>query len=172
MTERYSFAPGRRLLITDGALEMFCEHRQAESSCPEAGGVLLGRHLLESPDIVIDEATSPQAADRRSRTSFFRSEMHHTAAIRRWEESRGKVAYLGLWHSHPEPVPTPSGTDLNDWRKALRQDLYEGDFLFFIIVGTQEIGCWAGRRWGPFTKITQLRTHPKDDYEPDPQIRL
>lgn len=156
MTQCYFFAGGRRLIITDSVLDTFRKYGQGDPARSEAGGVLLGRHLLESPDIVIDEATLPQTTDRRSRFSFFRSEAHCGIATRRWEESRGKIAYVGLWHSHPEVIPTPSGTDLNDWRQALRQDVYEGDYLFFIIVGTQELGCWSGRRWGPLSKITKL----------------
>lgn len=156
MTQSYFFSRGQRLIIANSVLDTFRKYGQVDPARPEAGGVLLGRHLLESPDIVIDEATLPQITDRRSRYSFFRSETHCSIATRRWEESRGKVAYVGLWHSHPEAFPTPSGTDLNDWRQALRQDVYEGDFLFFIIVGTQELGCWSGRRRGPFSKITKL----------------
>lgn len=161
MTQCYFFSRGRRLLIANCVLETFHKYGQCDPVRPEAGGILLGRHLLESPDMVIDEATPPQASDQRSRFSFFRSEMHNTIATRRWKESGGKIAYLGLWHTHPEAIPTPSRTDLDDWRKALRQDQFEGCCLFFIIVGTRELGCWVGRRSGPFTRFTRLFCQPR-----------
>lgn len=156
MTQRYIFDGGRHLIITDNVLDMLREYGQTEPTHHEAGGILLGRHLIEEPDIVIDEATPPQASDRRSRYAFFRSESHSTLAKQRWENSGGKVAYLGLWHTHPEPTPTPSTTDLADWRKALRHDQYDGAYLFFAIVGTQDLRWWAGRRYGPLSRICPL----------------
>ncbi len=156
MTKRYVFAPGRHLTIAESALATLAGHIQGETSRAEAGGVLLGRHLIDSPDIVIDEATIPQASDRRRRFSFFRSSTHNSIATTRWKESGGKVAYVGLWHSHPEPVPNPSGTDLEDWRKALSRDQFDGDYLFFIILGMTEVGCWVGNRQGSISKLGEM----------------
>lgn len=155
VSKRYIFAPGQLLIIADSALTTFSQHIQLGQSQAESGGVLLGRHLLESPNIVIDEATVPQASDKRRRRWFFRSSKHNSIAAARWKESSGKVAYLGLWHSHPEPIPTPSSTDLNDWHKALAKDQFEGDYLFFIILGQQELGCWVGNKQGAITKLSE-----------------
>lgn len=155
LTKHYLFSHGRRLIIAGSALDTLHQHVQVESSLEEAGGVLLGRHLIESADIIIDEASIPQASDRRSRFSFFRSSKHNSIATARWKESGGKVAYVGLWHSHPEAIPNPSGRDLDDWRKALAKDQFDGDYLFFIILGMQELGCWAGNRQGSIIKLSE-----------------
>jgi hypothetical protein len=61
---------------------------------------------------------------------------------RAWAESRGTCVYLGDWHSHPEPVPHPSYVDEADWRRIVRTAKYGQPFLFFVIVGTDEIGVW------------------------------
>ncbi len=71
----------------------------------EAGGVLLGRHLLDTEDVVVDEVTTPQKSDRRSRFSFFRSKRHNVIAQDRWSEDASTLAYLGSWHTHPERDP-------------------------------------------------------------------
>ncbi len=110
----------------------------------EAGGVLLGRHLVESADLWVDEATVPQRGDRRTRTTFYRSDTHSQLALKRWKESGGTCGHLGLWHTHPEPDPQPSHTDLADWRHALAADRFEGDSLVFLIVGQQQVRCWQG----------------------------
>lgn len=144
----YQVSAGRSLVITDDAIAALRSYAQRRMSQPESGGVLLGRHLLDSDDQVIDEITAPQRADRKYRYSFFRSATHNQLADRRWKQSGGTVAYLGLWHSHPEEVPTPSQTDLRDWKHALAHDRYAGDSLFFVIVGTRELGCWHGQRNG------------------------
>jgi integrative and conjugative element protein (TIGR02256 family) len=113
----------------------------------EAGGVLLGRHLLESPDIVVDEITVPMAGDRRGRSSFYRDHHRHQQAIQNaWQESRGTCAYLGEWHTHPERCPTPSGTDRREWLRKLQADVFDGDGLYFIVVGTSSLRIWEGMK--------------------------
>lgn len=110
----------------------------------EAGGVLLGRHLVDSADLWVDEATVPQRGDRRTRMTFYRSDAHRWLALQRWEESGGICGHLGLWHTHPEPLPQPSHIDFADWRHALAADRFEGDSLVFLIVGQQRLRCWQG----------------------------
>lgn len=124
-----------------GGLNKF---RQTKKTSKEAGGVLLGRILERTGNYIVDEITTPKRTDRRSRYSFYRSKAHHDIALKRWKASGGECLYIGLWHSHPESSPTPSGVDFNDWKKALKNGRYEGDSLFFLIVGTVEIGCWRG----------------------------
>lgn len=150
----FEFAPEKRVILTEAVLEKLRTHVQTSFSAPEAGGALLGRHLRESDDIVIDEVTIPQKQDHQSRFSFFRSSRHSDTAMVRWKESRGRVAYLGLWHTHPEPFPTPSQTDVTDWKNAICKDSFEGEQLFFVIVGTEEVGVWIGLRNFEIRKLT------------------
>ena len=156
MSKMYGFGISRRLIVADSALDILSRHIQLNAISAEAGGILLGRHLLESPDLVIDEATVPQSSDKRRRFSFFRSATHSDIAAARWRESGGKTAYLGLWHTHPEDIPTPSATDIQDWNKALVKDRFDGDMLFFIIIGREELGCWVGNRQGAITKLSEI----------------
>lgn len=149
----FEFAIGRRLVLTSTAIAGMKGHVQHSASAPEAGGVLMGRHLIETDDVVVDEVTTPQEKDRRKRFSFFRSTQHSDVAMEKWKKSQGKVAYLGLWHTHPEKRPSPSKLDMEDWANAIRKDTFQGDHLFFIIVGIAEIGFWAGNRNLEFKKI-------------------
>lgn len=137
-------------------LERMLEHRQENLRQPEAGGVLVGRHLLNDRDIVVDGVTVPQIGDRRKRFSFFRSPQKHQAALDlAWQVSEGTQTYLGEWHTHPEAVPKPSPTDLKDWRRKLRQDTYT-DVLLFVIVGTTELCAWEGTPAGDIMKLRAL----------------
>jgi integrative and conjugative element protein (TIGR02256 family) len=145
-----------RLVIVEHAVAQMTMHAQRYWWQCEAGGALLGRHLLDTKDIVVDEVTTPQKGDRRSRFGFFRSQQHSEVARARWLEEQMSIAYLGLWHTHPEPSPSPSAIDKRDWEKALRSDVYEGDQLFFPIVGTTLIRVWCLSRTGSLRELKEV----------------
>ena len=95
---------------------------------------------------MVDEVTVPQSTDRRTRFSFFRSKKHEAIAKERWQAEASTLAYLGLWHTHPEDSPTPSSVDRSDWEQAVAKDTFDGPRLFFPIVGRKEIRVWTKNR--------------------------
>lgn len=145
----------QRLIIVEHAVEQMKAFAQHKWYQKEAGGVLLGRFLLDSADVVIDEITTPQDADRRSRFGFFRSKKHEMRARERWQQQSNTMAYLGLWHTHPEADPMPSSVDRTDWQQAVSKDKFEGDRLFFPIVGTHRIRIWTLSRRGSFRELKE-----------------
>lgn len=154
----FQVSSAQRLVFADEAVRRMRAHTQRHRWQNEAGGVLLGRHLLESADLVVDEVTVPQADDRRGRFTFFRSKQHSTVARARWEATNATSAYLGLWHTHPERDPSPSSVDRRDWEQALRLDTFEGERLFFPIVGIERIRVWAKAREGPIVELQKVRS--------------
>jgi len=127
--------------------------QQHERHTLEAGGVLLGRHLLDKSAIIVDQVTTPLPGDRRTRTSFYRSQKRHQKIIDQvWQASNGTCTYLGEWHTHPEPVPMPSMVDWRGWLKRLATDQFT-EPLFFVIVGTQHTCVWEGTRNGVITPL-------------------
>lgn len=149
----------QRLIITSQAVEQLLAHAQRKWWQREAGGVLLGRHLTDSDDAVVDEITVPQSSDHRTRFSFFRSGKHEHIARERWLAEANTLAYLGLWHTHPEDSPAPSIVDRQDWQQAVAQDTFDGPRLFFPIVGRREIRVWTKSRTGG---IRELRREPHE----------
>lgn len=160
MTTRLRFRrpDGTTLLLGEGALATMLRYRQTKRRDPEAGGVLLGRHILDVPHVVVDEVTVPTKGDRRLLTFFRRGRDAHQRVIdERWAASRGTCQYLGEWHTHPEPVPHASSVDVADWRRRLRSDVFDGDALVFLIVGTEAIRVWEGERaTGALIPLTEL----------------
>lgn len=144
-----------RLIFVETAVQQMLEFRQRSWWHAEAGGVLLGRHLLDSDILVVDEVSTPQKSDRRSRFGFFRSKRHEAIARNRWAEQMNTMAYLGLWHTHPEADPVPSSVDLRDWQQAVSQDTFDGSRLFFPIVGTERIRVWTLNRDGVFHELKE-----------------
>lgn len=151
----FRVSPTQRLIIVKYAVEQMKAYSQSRWWHTEAGGVLLGRHLLDSEDIVVDEVTTPQDTDQRSRFSFFRSKKHEMLARQQWEKQRNTMAYLGLWHTHPQKDPIPSITDRQDWEQAILRDAFEGEHLFFPIIGTQRIRVWSLNRQGSFNELAE-----------------
>lgn len=149
--------PDGSILKLDGrTVARLRRYAQRASGDPEAGGVLLGRHLRNSTDIVVDVVSEPAEDDRRTRFAFFRSKHAHQAIIdKRWFDSRGTCVYLGEWHTHPEPDPTPSRTDLAQWRRHLRSDDVDDVHIYFLIVGQTTVAVWQGARKSG--RIVQLK---------------
>ncbi|MCK6588726.1 MAG: Mov34/MPN/PAD-1 family protein [Polyangiaceae bacterium] len=140
-------AEGARLKLDEAVVEVLLSYAQRDPNAMEAGGVLMGRHIRGTRDVVVDSVTTPMRGDRRSRFSFHRSRRPHQRALdEAWKLSEGTCVYLGEWHTHPEPYPNPSSVDLADWRKRLRHDEVDSESLFFIIVGQELCAAWEGLR--------------------------
>jgi len=136
---------GKRLKIDEKPLESMLNYVQDTIEKHEAGGVILGRFIKESDNIVIDLNTVPMKGDIRTRTRFKRGKKKHQKIIDKiWEESEGTCNYIGEWHTHPEKDPSPSTTDIKSWIKILKNDVFLSKYLYFIIVGTESIGIWEG----------------------------
>ena len=128
-------------------MDLINKSAQHKIHSPECGGVLLGRFIKESKDIIVDMVTKPMKGDKQTRYSFKRlSPLHQFIIDSEWNKSKGTCNYLGEWHTHPEPVPTPSRVDINDWKRKLKTDIFSSRFLYFVIAGTKSIKMWEGDR--------------------------
>ena len=147
---------GGRLKIDTTAYEKMQPYIQSNPISNEAGGVLMGRLIKNSKDIVLDKVTVPMIGDKRTRYSFLRGwKMHQRLIDYNWEKSEGTCNYLGEWHTHPEKYPSPSQQDLKDWKRKLKEDKYSTRYLYFLIVGINEICLWEGDR--RTSKIEKLK---------------
>jgi len=137
---------GGRFQIGPSALTVMHQYVQDAPEKVEAGGILLGRHIVGTDDIIVDDVTVPMPGDRRSRFQFFRARRRHQEAIdRAWQESSGTCTYLGEWHTHPERCPIPSLVDRLRWQQKLLRDRFT-EPIFFVIVGIAEVRVWEGHR--------------------------
>lgn len=139
------------------AAELINRYRQLNKNDAEAGGMLLGRLISESRDLVVDEVTEPTKLDLKGRFYFIR---RRRAAQRRvnkaWAESNGTLNYLGEWHSHPEDDPTPSQVDIENWHRIGSEARFEQDFLLFAIVGRSITRLWELAKQNG--ELTELKT--------------
>jgi integrative and conjugative element protein (TIGR02256 family) len=156
---------GQLVKLGADAVRLLHAFRQTAPDAYEAGGVLLGRWIESSDDVVVDQLTTPMRGDRRTRFSFYRDRIAHQRRIDEvFASSDGTCGYLGEWHTHPERDPEPSRTDVGDWRRRLRQDRVDVPFVFFLIVGLVEIRVWRGSR----SRLAIERTRATHVFDEDP----
>jgi len=138
---------GGRIKLPAEVIATIVAYIQNDAQKPEGGGVILGRYILDTNDVVIDKISFPMPGDKATRTTFFRKKKSHQQVIdREWESSNQTCTYLGEWHTHPEPYPSPSCIDSINWKRKLKRDIVDSDSLFFLIVGTVEMRMWEGHR--------------------------
>ena len=136
---------GRRVTVHEEVAGVWRGHRQTEAAAAESFGVLIGTTSIDRRAIWIEAVTTPMPRDRSSRFSFaLRDPGHQRAVGRRFKSSLGRAIYLGTWHTHPEPTPTPSRVDLDDWATCLRAN--RGRPLAFVLVGTDEVRVFVRTR--------------------------
>lgn len=156
--------PRGSLKLDVDVLHIFSKFRQMDRLATEAGGVIIGRHIVATDDVVADLATTPSKGDRRTRTSFHRSQEAHQPIVDTvWSRSAGTQVYLGEWHTHPEPYPVPSCMDMDDWQRRLERDVVDAGFVFFLIVGQAAVHVWEGSR----TTHGVVRLKPKETQLPN-----
>lgn len=98
----------RYVLFTTDALAHMYTHVQRRQWHKEAGGELFANDP-DAAGLVVTAATGPNPRDLRSRHSW----NPDTAAAdqdRQQQFTFGRHA-IGLWHTHPESSPSPSGRD-------------------------------------------------------------
>ena len=133
------------LCLKDNVWDHFKLLQRANEFSAENGGILIGQLNPAEKQVLITDFTEAMKSDKRSRFHFFRSEKSHQKVMDDlWEESDFTKTYLGEWHTHDEDVPSPSSTDIREWKRICNRQ-YNSPDLFFIIVGKMEIGIWTIR---------------------------
>jgi integrative and conjugative element protein (TIGR02256 family) len=148
---------GGRISLSSMAVAVFEQYQQNDNRSTESGGVMIGRLILNSEDVVVDCAVPPAPNDRRTRLSYARGiEPSQQYINDAWMASGGARNYLGEWHTHPEDHPLPSHQDFLNWSHILLNTQLERDFLFFVIVGRKSIAIWEGTRSLSFVSLPPL----------------
>lgn len=134
MNNRLFFFPGygRYVLFTAAALEHMYRHAQRRIWHKEAGGEI----YAIDPDangLTITSALGPNRGDRRTRCSF----NPDIEAAKRDRERQFAVGLhaVGLWHTHPEPYPSPSGQDRQTTEEYLSAFQGDRERYLMVIVG-------------------------------------
>lgn len=131
MIERSFRLPDNRGLIRfhKGALTHMYSYVQTSFWKTEAGGQLFS-NTPESGEVSIAMATGPYSSDRRTRCGFY-PDVNTSNRDREEKFSCGYHA-VGLWHTHPEHAPSPSGRDRQTACEYL--EAFDGEMEGFLLV--------------------------------------
>lgn len=131
------------LSLGSSVLEKFRKYIECYHFDNESGGIIVGTLNSGGKEIIVTDVTEPQKKDSSSSIRFKRDEYGHQEIMDQlWEESDYIKTYLGEWHTHNERIPKPSFIDRRNWINISKRK-QNSSWLFFIIVGTQELGVWA-----------------------------
>lgn len=126
------------VIIADEVLNIWRKYQQVDIKDNEACGILIGGYNEKQNKIFIDLCTEPQKSDLRKRTFFTLKDPFHQKRVNDiFISSQETQFYLGTWHSHPENYPSPSGIDLQDWKKCIKRNS-QNKFMVFAIIGLKE----------------------------------
>lgn len=112
----------------------------------ETGGILFGQIDDFLKVIWVTAASGPPPDSTATRTEFICgtcgvATMNAELAVR----TRGAASFIGMWHTHPRGIPTPSETDRAAMRKLLGSPDFDGrQFLMLIIGGNSATPTIAG----------------------------
>lgn len=144
--------------LSPEVIEKLSRWAQRRFYMKEAGGLILGFVDNDTNGLLAEEVTVPGGGDRRSRTSFFRSERHQREAEIWNSRTSGKGTQLGLWHTHPEADPTPSYVDIQDCENILRNGRFDCNGLLYLIIGTESTGFWHARSGRSLNLLGYMKT--------------
>lgn len=155
---------GELVILTDAVLEHFRHHQQQRKRDTEAGGQLFGR--IQEKIITIEEATGPRRSDIRSRYSYIPDRKAEQREIN--DRFPSGLHFIGDWHTHPEPIPYPSGTDLDNMRECVKKSRRGVSGFLLIIVGTAPLlsGLHASLHDSKEILLLTIQNEPSTAHDP------
>lgn len=161
MSSRTFELPANRgyVIFEEVVLQHMYRYAQSHLRDHEAGGQLFSAapHVF---GVVIQVATGPHRRDKRTRYQFV-PDLLSATRDRETQFAIGRHA-VGLWHTHPEDNPEPSGLDCTTTRKYL--NAFNGEMDGFLLV-------ILGRRGNPFNmSVWMASIMPVESWSKLPEI--
>jgi integrative and conjugative element protein (TIGR02256 family) len=125
---------GPAIVLTAAVIETMLKHRQLRPNDNEAGGQLFAR--FEGKDTILVEATEPKGSDKRKRYWFEPNKWLQRQEIK--VKHKCGEHFVGDWHTHPQPIPSPSSDDLHSIAECFRESRHELKAFLMVIVGITE----------------------------------
>lgn len=126
------------IVIHREPLEILNSFTQNSIKAPESGGIIIGKIIQGQINII--KLSVPTILDKSSRTNFERNKVSAQIILDyEFYNSNGQLTYLGEWHTHPEPFPVPSRTDLQMLKQQFKSNKIMTEFILFLIKGTKGI---------------------------------
>lgn len=121
--------------ITDQVLLILKKYVQDKGQ-NESGGILLGGYIPSENKYDFVAVSEPCSSDQSGPAYFIRNKENAQRVINQhWRNSRGRINYLGEWHTHGCERPYPSYTDRNLLKMIIKDKSNIWPEVFMLIVG-------------------------------------
>lgn len=129
-----------KIKVSKSVLEQIYQYRQVGYLSSESGGVLIGRQIISTGNLIIDHCTVPMPLDVCKRTRYLRKDPKHIEFFTTLRQRENNIyAYVGEWHTHPELIPSYSSMDLRNWKRIGKESSAP---QFHLIAGTKAFRIW------------------------------
>ena len=129
-----------KIKISKSVLDQIYQYRQTSHLSSESGGVLIGRQIISTGNLIIDHCTVPMPLDVCKRTRYLRKDPKHIEFFTTLRQRENNIyAYVGEWHTHPELIPSYSSMDLCNWKMIGKESSMPH---FHLIAGTKAFRIW------------------------------
>jgi proteasome lid subunit RPN8/RPN11 len=126
----------RYVLFTEHVLQHMYSHAQRRFWHKEAGGELFSTDPM-SDGLIISNAMGPNSSDRRWRNAWS-PDVKASDRDRLSEYAHNRHA-VGLWHTHPESAPWPSGRDQETTWEYLDAFVCDRARYLMVIIGNHGV---------------------------------
>lgn len=148
--------------IKEEVIEQLREFTQKDGC--ELCGVLTGSQIDEKKFRI--SKVSPPCVANNSRYGCVRdAQMGNAFIAEDYEQSEHTRVYIGEWHTHPEPNPTPSQTDISSIVSNYHSSSLALPILVMVIVGTESlyVSVYEGNNFIRILNIDQNEDSYKDN---------
>ena len=120
----------------------------------ETGGVLFGQQDPVTRIIWVSEVIGPPPDSDSSAAGFVTGV---GGVLEANEEKRGRtrgsVAFVGMWHTHPDGIPLPSATDLRGMAQIVAASNSRTPWALLLIAGAGWNAAAVSSRSKPYSDI-------------------
>lgn len=122
------------IIYNNCLIDMFRYFLQAYPN--ETGGVCVGYYSPDHRYAVIRTVSGPSRDSRATPVALVQGKEGHQEWLDEMKETHGWY-YLGEWHTHPNGLPEPSGTDISQMTAISRNTEYScPEPVLLILAGT------------------------------------
>lgn len=122
------------MIVRPSVLNHLSRYQQHDPHSLEAGGQLFAQ--FSEGSVVLERVTGPRPSDRRFRHLYIPDRSKEQSEIDAMH--RDGFHFIGDWHTHPEPTPKASPSDLNSIRDAFAKSKHHLNWFIMIIAGVNE----------------------------------